>query len=442
MAGVRKKPSRGGNFQGWYVDASGRRKFFTGTQSRNETVHMAQRFEDEHRQVRLGYRPARTSADRHKDREFSEVVEEYLSWGRAQGGRGGRQWSSTHARNRRTHLHWWHERLGLQRLADVDSILPRVEKELQGLQKLGRTGKTIANYAEALTALCDWCVQRGYLHEDVLKGLAPFDTTPQTQRRAILSEEIARLLSSCAPHRRVLYETAFLSGLRANELRNVTLNHLDGARCGLHLDAEWTKNRKPGFQPLPSSLVERLREFAESGEPSRLYSKFYGRADAESPAPANPLLYVPSHPARDLDVDLQKAGIQKQAPGGKIDFHACRLAYINFVIEAGVSIKEAQSLARHSTPDLTLNVYGRTREDRLSEAVERVASMLQPERKRAIYVQRQAVGAEAESATPIDNRELRFPKLVEAAGVEPEVSSFCHKQFRDRTRTNQSEIHT
>ena len=33
-------------------------------------------------------------------------------------------------------------------------------------------------------------------------------------------------------------------------------------------------------------------------------------------------------------------------------------------------------------------------------------------------------------------------KLVEAAGVEPEVSSFWHKQFRDRTRTNPSEIHT
>ena len=43
MAGVRKKPSRGGNFQGWDVDASGRRKFFTGTQGRNETARMAQR---------------------------------------------------------------------------------------------------------------------------------------------------------------------------------------------------------------------------------------------------------------------------------------------------------------------------------------------------------------------------------------------------------------
>ena len=36
-------------------------------------------------------------------------------------------------------------------------------------------------------------------------------------------------------------------------------------------------------------------------------------------------------------------------------------------MSSGVSPKEAQTLARHSTPDLTFNVYGRAREDRLSE---------------------------------------------------------------------------
>ena len=44
-----------------------------------------------------------------------------------------------------------------------------------------------------------------------------------------------------------LYETDFLPGLRANELRNLKLAHLDVANRGLRLDAEWTKNRKDGF---------------------------------------------------------------------------------------------------------------------------------------------------------------------------------------------------
>ena len=54
---------------------------------------------------------------------------------------------------------------------------------------------------------------------------------------------------------------------------------------------------------------------------------------------------------------------------GKIDFHACRTACVNLVLESGATVTEAQELARHSTPDLTMNVYGRTREDRLTQAV-------------------------------------------------------------------------
>lgn len=51
--------------------------------------------------------------------------------------------------------------------------------------------------------------------------------------------------------------------------------------------------------------------------------------------PENPLFYVPTHTARELDKDLQAAGIQKYNSDGKLDFHACRVAYINLVIESG-----------------------------------------------------------------------------------------------------------
>ena len=65
---------------------------------------MAEKLEADHRQIRLGYRPAPLSADKHRKRPFQEVMEEYLAWGKAQGGRGGRPWAPNHARNRRTDL--------------------------------------------------------------------------------------------------------------------------------------------------------------------------------------------------------------------------------------------------------------------------------------------------------------------------------------------------
>ncbi len=109
-----------------------------------------------------------------------------------------------------------------------------------------------------------------------------------------------------------------------------------------------------------------------------------------------------------VDQDLKSAGIPKQGPGGRIDFHAIRKAYINLVIESGVTGKEVQALARDSTPELTMNVYGRTRKERLSETAEKVAANILPAADNAIFMPRQAAGAEQESATPIDNREFRL----------------------------------
>ena len=117
------------------------------------------------------------------------------------------------------------------------------------------------------------------------------------------------------------------------------------------------------------------------------------------PRTSRVLLYVPSHTARELDKDLKAAGIPKSAPGGTVDFNASRVAYINFVIERGVSVKEAQTLARHATPELTMNVYGRTREERLSQAVDKVAQVLTPNEECATYVQQKAVGENEQSVT-------------------------------------------
>jgi len=410
MAGVRSKPNPGGKYHGWFIDAARKRKFFTGTHSKAETLRMAERLEDEHRQVRLGYRPAPSTADRHSKRPIAEVMAEYLAWGSSQGGRGGRPWASDHAHNRKRALEWWQETLSLETLADLEGCLPRAEKALRELQEQGKAGKTLANRIEALRALCLWAEQRGYLAADPLKGLGPFDTTPQTRRRALSAEEITRLLSTCAPSLRLLYETAFLSGLRAGELRALTLAHLDTERSGLGLEAEWTKNRKPGFQPLPKALVERLRAFAEAGEPDKLYKQAFTLAHHHQPskAPKGRLLYVPWHTAEAVYEDLERAGIPQWTPQGKVDFHAIRTSFVNLAFEEGeASGKEVQHLARHSTPQLTFNVYGRVREDRLHQSVEKMAEAIFPP-ERATYVQKMAVGAETESATPFDSRELRL----------------------------------
>jgi hypothetical protein len=64
---------------------------------------------------------------------------------------------------------------------------------------------------------------------------------------------------------------------------------------------------------------------------------------------ARPQLADPSV-ARDLDIDLKRAGIPKTTREGKIDFPACRVAYITHLIETGADVKTVQTLARIPIP--------------------------------------------------------------------------------------------
>ena len=73
MSGIRKKALKSGKFQGWFIDFNGERKFFVGTRNKSESLRIADRLEDEHRQIRLGYRPIPKSSDKSANYSFQEI---------------------------------------------------------------------------------------------------------------------------------------------------------------------------------------------------------------------------------------------------------------------------------------------------------------------------------------------------------------------------------
>jgi integrase len=390
MAGVRKLPS--GTWQGWYKDYEGRRAFFTltPTATKREVQAAAQALEVRDAEIRLGVRPRPDQHTMTLVRPIAEVIEEYLRWGEMQGGPGWRPWTRKHLHARRLQLTWWQTHLPLRTLGDCLHMLPHVEHLLQERARQGISPQTRKHDRNALGAFLTWCVTRGYLERDPLQRLGPLHVTPQTTRRALTVEEIRQLLPQCPPDRRLLYETAILTGLRVNELRQLTLDHLDLDQCGLLLAAAWTKNRQPGFQPLPRELLARLYHFGASGEPERLY--LAGKTRMTTPLHA--LLYVPHNVARILAGDLRSAGIPRQTAKGKVDFHALRTTYINLMIASGATVPEAQELARHRTAALTIGVYGRSEERRLHHLVMTAATTILPEGECVPDVHAQVVGSE------------------------------------------------
>jgi len=415
MSGVRSKQRKNGKWEGFFTDYSGKRRFFTGTRSKTDTGRMAAELEDKHRKVRLGLRPPRTLADRRADFPIGEIVGEYLDWGNAQGGRGGRPWGKTHARERKSKLAWWIKRLELETLQDLRGILPRAEKALRDLKALGRDGKgpglsrkTVANYAEALHCFCRWAKKRHYLDEDPLEDMHGFDTTPESKKRAFTRDEIDRILAVAPEHRRILYKVAVSTGLRARELRSLTPASLDAERKALILDAAWTKNRKPGLQPIPVWLLQELAEFGRSGRAMELYAHHYNRRDARPDGiPEDPLLFVPTHTARDLKKDMREAGVQAFIPGeGKVDFHSFRRTFVTLLIESGANLREAQKLARHASPELTMNLYAKTRPDSISNLSERVGKAVFGSSERVICVSKGHQEEKEDSSNSSDSNEL------------------------------------
>ena len=152
MAGICREPLNNGKYKSWYMDWRGKQKFFVGTTNPKETLAMARHFEDEHRQIRLGYRPIPKASQRARD--FRQTTSEYLAWGKMQGGRSGHPWGYVHAKKREVFLDFWRESLRLETLHDLDGILPRVERTLRPTQDTGKSWENIAQlYRRAFSVL-------------------------------------------------------------------------------------------------------------------------------------------------------------------------------------------------------------------------------------------------------------------------------------------------
>ena len=113
-----------------------------------------------------------------------------------------------------------------------------------------------------------------------------------------------------------------------------------GARTESHLDGSRTKNGLAAEQPLPLSLAAELLPWLASKPPG------------------SPVFALPKKTAPMLHADLRRCGIEPvDAQGRVVDTHSLRHGYISALARAGVPIKVAQTLARHSDPKLTMNVY-------------------------------------------------------------------------------------
>lgn len=193
-----------------------------------------------------------------------------------------------------------------------------------------------------------------------------FDTVDEAYQRGRNALEgrpdfLAKLLAT-GEERALIYRTLLLTGLRKGELASLTLAKLDLDADPPYamLDAADEKNRQGAQIPLHLELVRDIRSFLhtrriENEGPLRV-TQLSGNGRTSGTAIA--LFNVPRDLYRILNRDLAAAGIPKRDQRGRVvDVHALRHTFGTNLSRCGVPLRTAQAAMRHSTPELTANVY-------------------------------------------------------------------------------------
>jgi site-specific recombinase XerD len=262
------------------------------------------------------------------------------------------------------------------RFVKIADVRPSaVEECLAALRRDGKSIKTANDYLDAVKGFTRWLWKDRRTPADPLAGmsrLANGETDVRHALRDFAPEELRLLLDAAGASpatlrrltgadRRFLYLTACATGFRASELASLTPESfdLDGEPPTATVQAGCTKNRQTARQPLPIDIAEALRPFL-AGKPVGVPlwpGQWNTRAflmiqrDLEA-ARANWLQSFQD--ARQRDEASQSGFLAyRDAAGRFADFHALRHSYITMIGKTGVSPKEHQDLARHSTYALT-----------------------------------------------------------------------------------------
>ena len=269
--------------------------------------------------------------------------------------------------------------LGVKFLHELDPVA--VDRFLADLaQKKNYSGITRNEYIASIKSFTRWAVTYRRAKDDPLVGLKALERKaidPAHPRRALSMVEIGRLLEAAerrpllevqmirlgpnkgklladvdrrtkararrkGRERRLVYLLAAWTGLRRNEIRQLTWGdvHVDTIPARITLRARTTKSKRADALPMHPQLADELR--------------------AWRPASAGPTDFVISTvPHMNcLRADLALAGIaHKDEAGRYVDFHSLRVSLATMLAANRVSPRAAQALMRHTDPRLTAGVY-------------------------------------------------------------------------------------
>lgn len=372
MASIWKRATdrnrKGASWYITYADENGRPRTVKGCPDKVATERIAAKLESEADLRRRGVIDPRADALAEHDRR--PLAEHLADWHAFLIGKGNTAAHANLSRNRVARLA---ELARARRLADLTPS--RLQAALRRLRDDGMSLRSIHHHVRVVKGFARWLVRDGRLRDDPLAALTPPNPDPDRRhvRRALTAPELARLVEATeaappfrgmtGPDRAWLYRVALATGFRAGELASLTPESFALATDPptVAVKAAYSKRRRDDVQPIPAPLAAALAPWLALQAPGR---------------PVWPL--KPYDTALMIRRDLEAAGLPYRTDSGVADFHALRVSYVSALALSNAPVKVVQSLARHSTPTLTLNVYTRLGVFDQSAALEALPDLTRP----------------------------------------------------------------
>lgn len=280
-----------------------------------------------------------------------------------------------YARQVTSRIRFIFDECGFRVWGDIDAN--RVLDCLASLRGSDGIGERSFNYyLKSTKQFCRWLIkERRAIAPSPLEHLSCIkQTEKRIQRRALTLGEIHTLLDAAENgethhnltgyERSLVYRLALESGLRANELRSLTVSSFNFDGRTVTVQAGYAKNKKLSTLPLKPQTAETLRSYLSGKLP-------HIRAFA-----------IPDKPSEMIKRDLDAAKIPYRTDKGTGDFHSLRHSFISSLARAGVHPSVAQALARHSTITLTMDAYTHTLREAEVDAIKRLPDLTTKQNKK------------------------------------------------------------
>ncbi len=278
----------------------------------------------------------------------------------------------------------------------------------------------------------------------------------RSRKRLAKNPEFVAKLERIGRERALIYKTLLLTGLRKNELASLTVGQLqlEGPMPFVELEAADEKNREGSTIPLRADLAADLKEWlSDAPTPATLRLRSAKGANDGK----RRLFKVPAGLVRILNRDLTAADIKKADERGRtIDVHSLRHSFGTLLSKGGVAPRTAQSAMRHSTIDLTMNVYTDPKLLDIHGALDALPLLDLNAERTAERAAARATGTDHQNAGPVqDNPSPKFapafaPEFARPGAQASQLRSITvheardgdmqsSRRERDKTPTKQSE---